>query len=156
MTELDHAISDLAFIQDRFAASTRFRGFAPLAVALTGIIAVALAIGQITWPGTFGGHGIGFVEAWATAAVAAGAIIAVEALERARRLHGRLADRMMVSTLRLLLPFGAAGAAIALVMAVHAPGTIWILPGLWQLLVALIGFAAAGTLPRAIVWPAAW
>ena len=156
MTELDHAMSDLAFIHDRLAASTRFRGFAPIAVALTGAIAVALAAAQAAWPDTFGGDGISFVEAWATAAAVAGAVIAVEALGRAHRLHGRLADRMMASTLRLLLPFVAAGVAVALIVAVHAPGTIWILPGLWQLLVALIGFSAVGTLPRAIVWPAGW
>ena len=156
MTELDHAMSDLAFIHDRLAASTRFRGFAPLAVALTGAMAVALAAGQVVWPDTFGGNGVAYVAAWTAAALAAGTVIAVEALGRARRLHGGLADQMMASTLRLLLPFGAAGAAVALVVAIHAPGTIWILPGLWQLLVALIGFAAIGTLPRAIVWAAAW
>ncbi len=156
MTEFDHAMADLAFIQDRMAASTRFHGFAPLAVALTGAIAIALAAAQVMWPDQFGANGIAFVEAWATAAAVAGVVIAVEALERARRLHGRLADRMMASTLLLLLPFGAAGAAIALVVAIHAPRTIWILPGLWQMLVALIGFAAVGTLPRAIVWPAGW
>lgn len=156
MTDLDHALSQLAYIQDRFAASTRFRGLAPHAVALTGLLALALAAAQTGWPGSFGAAGVGYVWAWVAAAAVAAGLVAVEALERSRRLHGGLADRMIAGTLRLLLPFGAAGAVITFVIARTAPDAIWILPGLWQLLVALIGFAAVTTLPPTIVWPAGW
>lgn len=156
VTELDRALSDLAFIQDRFAASTRFRGLAPQAVASTGVLAFALAAAQTIEPERFGATGIPFVIAWVAAAVIAAALVAVEASQRARRLHGRLADMLMAGTLRLMLPFGAAGAVITFVIAKTAPDSIWILPGLWQLLIALIGFAAVSTLPPTIVWPAGW
>lgn len=156
MTELDRALSDLAFIQDRFAASTRFRGLAPQAVASTGVLAFALAAAQTIAPDRFGATGIPFVIAWVAAAVIAAALVAVEAFERARRLHGGLADLLIAGTLRLLLPFGAAGAVVTFVIAKTAPDAIWIVPGLWQLLIALIGFAAVSTLPPTIVWPAGW
>lgn len=156
MTDLDQALSQLAFIQHRVAASTRFRGLAPSAVALTGALAVALAIAQSVAPDSWGARGIGFVWAWVGLAAVATGVIAVEALERARRLHGGLADLMIAGTLRLLLPFGAAGAVITLVIARAAPDAIWVLPGLWQLLIALIGFSAVHTLPPAILWPAGW
>ena len=156
MTEVDHALSQLAFIKDRVAASTRFRGLAPHAVALTGVLALALATAQTVWSDRFGATGMAYVCAWVAAAAIAAGLIAVEALERARRLHGGLAEMMIAGTLRLLLPFGAAGAVITLVIGRTAPDAIWILPGLWQLLIALIGFAAVSTLPPMIVWPAGW
>jgi hypothetical protein len=55
-----------------------------------------------------------------------------------------------------LLPFVAAGAMLTFVIVRASPDTIWILPGLWQMLIALTGFSAVGTLPRTIVWPAVW
>lgn len=154
MSEIETALSQLAFIQGRLAASTRFRGLAPQAVGATGVLALVVAAAQAAWPSL--GQGQGFVVTWAATAVAATALIGVEALERARRLHAGMADLMLAGTLRLLLPFGAAGAVITLVVARSAPEAIWVLPGLWQMLVALIGFCAIGNLPRAIVWPAGW
>lgn len=156
MTDLDRALSELAFIQNRFAASTRFRGLAPQAVALTGVLALALAAAQIVAPDRFGASGVSYVIAWVAAAVIAGGLVAVEGLERARRLHGGLADLLIAGTLRLMLPFCAAGAVITFVITKTAPGAIWVLPGLWQLLIALIGFTAVSTLPPTIVWSAAW
>lgn len=156
MSDVERALSQLAFIQERLTASTRFHGFAPPVVALTGIMAFALAGAQTEWPAIFGAEGIRFVTAWVAVAVASAALIGVEALDRSRRLHGGLANLMMAGTLKLLLPFGAAGAVVTLVLFRNAPETIWMLPGLWQLLVALIGFAAIGTLPHTITWPAAW
>lgn len=156
MTDLDQALAQLAFIQRRVAASTRFRGLAPSAVALTGVLALVLATAQSVAPDSWGASGLGFVWAWVGLAAVASGVIAVEALDRARRLHGGLADLMIAGTLRLLLPFGAAGAVITLVIARAAPDAIWILPGLWQLLVALIGFTAVSTLPPAILWAGGW
>ena len=152
MSEVERALSQLAFIQDRLVASTRFRGLAPHAVAATGALAVVVAAAETIWPEL----GWPFVVTWVTTALAAVSFIGIEALERARRLHAGMADMMLAGTLRLLLPFGAAGAVITLVVARAAPEVTWILPGLWQMLIALIGFAAIGTLPRTIVWPASW
>jgi hypothetical protein len=55
----------------------------------------------------------------------------------------------------VLLP-GAAGAAIALVLLRFAPEALWMLPGLWQILVSLGLFAAVRSLPRTVALAAAW
>ena len=154
MSEVDRALSQLAFIQDRLAASTRFRGLAPLAVGATG--AIALIVAAIEDVGGYGLPSWSFVPTWVATAGVAASLIAVEALGRARRLHAGMADRMLASTLRLLLPFVAAGAMLTFVIVRASPDTIWTLPGLWQMLIALTGFSAVGTLPKTIVWPAAW
>jgi len=155
MREVEDALSQLAFIQDRFAASTRFRGLAPFAVATTGVIAILVATTETIGPDA-GLAGWGFVPTWIATAAVAVLLIGVEALGRARRLHAGMADMMLASTLRLLLPFGAAGVVMTFVIMHVAPDVAWILPGLWQMLVALMGFSAIGTLPKTIVWPAAW
>lgn len=155
MSEVEEALSQLAFIQDRFAASTRFRGLAPFAVAATGVIAILVATTQTIGPDA-GLAGWGFVPTWVATAVVAVSLIGVEALGRARRLHAGMAEMMLAGTLRLLLPFGAAGAVMTFVIMRAAPDVAWILPGLWQMLVALMGFSAVGTLPKTILWPASW
>ena len=156
MTELERAIADVAFIQQRLAASTRFDGLAPHAMAGTGLLALVAAAAQMRWPRLLADSPHSYVVVWSAVALAAVALIGGEALQRSRRLHGSMADTMIASTLRLLLPFIAAGGAVALVLLRLAPASAWLLPGLWQLLIALAGFSAVSTLPRAIVWPAGW
>lgn len=155
MTELERAIADVAFIQQRLAASTRFDGLAPHAMAATGLLALMAAAAQTIWP-RLADSPYTYVVVWSAVALAAVALIGGEALQRSHRLHGSMADTMIASTLRLLLPFIGAGVAVALVLLRLAPASSWLLPGLWQLLIALAGFSAVSTLPRAIVWPAGW
>lgn len=155
MTDLERAMADLAFIQRRLAASTRFDGLAPHAVGATGVLALAAGAVQQVWPG-LGDAPIRYVGFWALVAVVALALIGGEALARARRVHGSMADQLIAGTLRVLLPFLAAGAGLALLLLRFAPDTAWVLPGLWQLLIALAGLSAIPMLPKAIALPAAW
>jgi hypothetical protein len=46
--------------------------------------------------------------------------------------------------------------AIALVLMQFAPDTLWVLPGLWQVLVGLGIFASVRSLPRAVAWAGTW
>lgn len=156
MTDLERAMADVAFIQQRLAASTRFDGLAPHAVAATGLLALAAAAAQTMWPAQLASDPVRFVLLWSAIALIAVMIVGGEALIRARRLHGSMADLLIAGTLRLLLPFVAAGAALAIILLRFAPAAAWALPGLWQMLIALFGFSAATILPRTIVWPASW
>jgi hypothetical protein len=154
--DIDRALSDIADIRARVAASAHFRGFAPQAVAATGLIALATAAAQSLWPDFLATDNLRFVSVWAGAAFLAIAVVASEALTRTPRLHGPMANAMIGSTLRLFVPFAAAGAIITFIICSVSPANAWVLPGLWQMLVALAGFAAIGSLPRQIVWAAGW
>ena len=156
MHDIDNALAEIADIRARMAAGTRFHGFAPEVVALTGLLALGVAGAQTLWPKTLAGDSLRYVTVWILTAVVASTALAVETLARSRRLHGPLADLMIGSTLRLFLPFGAAGAMVTFVIWRISPEAAWILPGLWQMLIALVGFASVSSLPRAIVWPAGW
>jgi hypothetical protein len=93
---------------------------------------------------------------WGAATVASCVIVAIEAISRSRALHGRMADAMLGSAVRLALPFAAAGAILSSVICGFAPDSAWLLPGLWQILIGLLGFSAMSSLPRTIVWAATW
>jgi len=155
MTDLERAMADLAFIQQRMVASTRFDGLTPTTVTATGMLALVAGGVQSAWP-ALADTPLHFVGFWALVALIAVALLGGEALARARRVHGSMADQLIAGTLRILLPFLVAGAGLALLLLRVAPDSVWMLPGLWQLLIALAGLSAIPMLPRTILLPAAW
>jgi hypothetical protein len=154
--DIDEALSQIAVIRAQMAAGTRFRGFAPQAVGLTAMLAIAAATLQTSWPEPFADTTEHYLATWTVAALLAIAIVGAEALTRTRVQHGALAETMITSTLRQLAPFGAAGAILAYVLFKVAPDILWVLPGFWQILVALAGFASLPSQPRAIAWVGGW
>jgi len=83
-------------------------------------------------------------------------IVTGEAIARSRRLDGQMASTMLGSALRQVLPFAAAGLVVTVAICAVSLASAWILPGLWLLLVALLGYSAALRLPRAMIWACRW
>jgi hypothetical protein len=156
LDEVERALSQIADIHARVTASSRFRGFAPEAMAFNAALSLAVAVAQTIWPQVLAANPLRYVAVWGGAMAASTLVSATEAISRSRGLHGRMADAMLGATLRLLLPFAAAAIVIAAAICRFSPASAWMLPGLWQILVALAGFSAASTLPRPIVWAAGW
>jgi hypothetical protein len=156
VNEVERAIAEIADIRAQLAASTRFRGIAPQASALLGILALAIAFAQTLWPDTLARDGLRYIAVWSGFTMASIIIVAIEAIARTRRLHAPMAVAILRSTLRLVVPFVAAGSVITFVVCRFAPDATWILPGLWQMLIALFGFSVLPSMPRAILWPACW
>jgi len=153
MHDVETALSDIERIRDQLAATTRFRGFTPSIAATTGLLALALAAVQSAQPGLTGDTRLYFV-AWILLAIISGCLIGADAVIRARALHRGMAESMINTTLRQFIPAGAAGAVSALVLLGRAPEAAWLLPGLWQLLIALGIFAGLSNLPRRMIWAA--
>ena len=156
MRDLDKALADIVAIRSQIARDTAFRGFGAATIAATGGLALAVAVGQALWltaPDTRPGL---FFGLWIAAALVAFALIGIEAVRRTRRLHSGIADAMVWNAIEVFLPAAGAGACLALVIARFAPDAIWMLPGLWQVLVGLGLFASARILPRAVQGVGAW
>lgn len=156
MRDFERALADLYDIRSQMAASTVFRGLGPLALGTTSLLAVLTALTQhgliddpLAQPGAF-------FSGWIAVAVVSVGLIGDEMIVRARRHHAGLADAMIYRAVHQFLPAGAAGAALALIVGRFAPDDLWILPGLWQILVSLGLFAAAPSLPRGTFLAAAW
>ena len=156
MRDLDRALADIANIRSHLAAGTMFRGFGAAVMAFTGLMAVATAGAQAIWPEALADDALTMLVVWVATAFVSAVLVVAEMLARSRRHHGGLADAMIWNAIQQFLPAGFAGGAIGLVLARFAPDSLWILPGLWQVLVALGIFASLRTMPPLIALVGAW
>lgn len=156
MDDVERALSQIADIRARVSASSRFRGFAPQAMAFGSLLSLGVATAQTLWPAALASSAPRYLAVWGFAFVCASVVSAIAGVPRSRSLHGSMAEAMLSSTLRHLLPFAAACAVVAFVICRAAPTAAGVVPGLWQILVALAGFSLASSLPRAILLPTLW
>ena len=156
MRDLDKALADIFAIRSQIAAGTAFRGYGPAAVAATGGLALATALVQFLWLDDPTAHPLLFFAGWAAAALVSGGMIWTEMQARSRRHHSGLADAMIHQAIEQFLPAGVAGVLLAVMLWKFAPEALWMLPGLWQVLVSLGVFASVRSLPRTVALAGAW
>jgi hypothetical protein len=156
MPDLDKALADILAIRSQIAAGTAFQGYGPSAVAATAVVALVTAVLQFLLLDDPAAHPLSFLFGWTAAAAVSAALIFVEMQARSRRHHSGLADAMVQQAVEQFLPAAIAGALLAVMLWKFAPETLWLLPGLWQILVSVGIFASVRTLPRNVVLVAAW
>jgi hypothetical protein len=83
-------------------------------------------------------------------------MILTEMVARSRRRHSGLADAMIHQAVEQFLPSAIAGVLLAMVLWKFAIESLWLLPGLWQVLVSLGVFASVRSLPRSVAIAGAW
>jgi len=156
MDQLDQALSEIAAIRGQMARTAEFRGYGPAALGATAVLAAVGALVQPEWvphplltPGWY-------ALLWAGLGALAAGLIAAEAVARARRLHGGLADEMIRAAVEQFLPAAIAGLLVTLVLVQEAPASTGLLPGLWQVIFSLGVFATARILPHGIAAVGAW
>ena len=156
MRDLNEALSDIAAIRDQLAERRLFKGFGPVVVASTGLLALATAGAQSLAPELLASSNARFLTIWIAVAVLAVGLVGAEMVARSRRHHGPLADAMVAHATEQFIPAAAAGAALAYVIVAFAPENCWMLPGLWQILYSLGVFAGARKLPRHVGFVGGW
>jgi hypothetical protein len=156
MNDLNKALGDIRSIRRQVAHTTEFRGYGPATLASTGVLAVAAAGAQAMWLPDPANHIAAYLAIWiGTAAMSAG-LIGMEMHARTRRIHSGLADEMIRMAAEQFLPSAGAGMLITLVLVSLAPGTLWILPGIWQIIFSLGVFSSCRFLPRPVAAVGAW
>jgi len=156
MRDLDRALADIVAIRTQLARDTLFHGYGPVTLAATGMLALLMAAAQAGWLDGPTSHPGAYFALWIGTAVVAAALVAVETVTRSRRLHSRLADELIHNAIQQFLPSAVAGLLLYLVLARCEPGSLWMVPGLWQMLVSLGIFSASRSLPGAISVVAIW
>lgn len=156
MRDVDLALSQISNIRAQVAASTRFQGIAPGFSLLSGVLAFIVATIQSVQPQALVQESLGFIAVWAGVLVISSCIVAFEATSRVRRLHGRMSHAMLSTALQKVLPFAIAAAVITWAVCTFSLESAWLLPGLWLMLIGLLGFSALANLPREMGWPAIW
>ena len=156
MADLDKALADILAIRNQLAAGTAFQGYGPTAVAATALAALITALLQFFWLDDPTAHPLTFLFGWIAAALVSAALIFVEMRARSLRHHSGLADAMVQQAVEQFLPAGIAGLLLAVMLWKFAPETLWLLPGLWQVLVGLGICASVRSLPRSVALIGAW
>jgi hypothetical protein len=156
MIDVREALAEVSSIRAHLARGTEFRGYGPRTVAMTGVLAGLVAILQsYLMPRTPYSIASGLLV-WVGVAAACVALVSIEAVARARRVHDGMAMQMLHSALEQFLPPLVAGMLLMAVLLRFAPQELWMLPGLWQVLFSLGVFASCRFLPRPIFVAGVW
>ena len=156
MRELNKALADILEIRSQIALGTSFRGLGPATIAATGAIGLLTAGLQAVRPDILAASATGFVLCWLAAAIVCAVAVRIEMQGRSRRLHSHLADTMINQAIECFMPAAAAAFFLPLFLLRFEPGAIWLMPGLWQLLVSLGIFASVRSLPRSMALAGGW
>jgi hypothetical protein len=156
MDDLNKALGDISSIRRQMARTTEFRGYGPMTLAATGVAAIAAAGAQAFWLPEPTKNIPAYLEIWITTAVLSAALIGTEMYGRTRRIHSGMADDMIRMAVEQFLPSAAVGALMTLVLVRYAPGAVWMLPGLWQVIFSLGVFSSCRFLPRPMVAVGVW
>jgi hypothetical protein len=150
--ELREALSHIAEIRARAAATQQFRGYRAAPVAASGVLALLAAAAQPLVVPNPAADLTGYLALWLTAAVLGAAAAGVRIAVR-DWYDGRTLDRELTwLAVGQFVPCLVAGGLVTLAVARHAADVGWMLPGLWQILFALGVFASCRLLPKATGW----
>jgi hypothetical protein len=153
---LNKALEDISSIRRQVARSTEFRGYGPATMAGTGILALAAAAAQALWLPNPANHIPAYLCIWVLTAIISGALIGVQTVTRAHRMHSGIADEMIRMAVEQFLPAAGAGVLITLVILQCVSSAVWMLPGLWQIIFSLGVFSSCRFLPRWMMAAGGW
>ena len=156
MKDLERALADITAISSQLARGTQFRGYGPVTVAATGLVALlAGAIQAIALPDPATSM-LAYLALWIGMAVLAVILTGAEMVARTRRIHGGFADEMLYAAVEQFIPAGVAGTLLTVVLYRFAPQALWMLSGLWQIVFSIGVFASRGSLPRGMFAVGVW
>jgi hypothetical protein len=156
MNDLNKALGDIHSIRRQVARTTEFRGYGPATLAATGGIAILAAASQALWLPDPVSHIPAYLAIWITTALVSFALIGVQMVTRAHRVHSGMADEMIRMAVEQFLPAAGAGALMTIVLVGFVPSVLWMLPGLWQVIFSLGVFSSCRFLPRPMVAAGVW
>lgn len=156
MNDLNKALGDINSIRRQMARSTEFRGYGPATLAATGFIAILAAVAQAAWLPDPSKAINAYLVTWISTAIISASLIAIQMRARTRRIHSAMADEMVGMAVEQFLPSAGAGFLITVVLVRFVPGSLWMLPGLWQVVFSLGVFSSCRFLPRPMIAAGLW
>jgi hypothetical protein len=154
--ELQKALAEIHTIRGQLARNAEFRGYGPATLAATGVLALLAAMAQAHWVKSPEREVVVYLAIWTATAAVSLIIISLETVTRARRIHSDLAMEMTHSALEQFLPAIVAGLLMTVIVLRYTPQSLWMLPGLWQVLFSMGVFASCRFLPRQMFAVGVW
>ncbi len=112
MSDLHNALGDIGSIRRQVASATQFRGYGPVTLAATGLLALAAAGAQSLWVHDPAAHVQQYLALWLGTAVVGSASTAVQMYLRTRRMHSGLSNEMLRQAVEQFLPAALAGSLL--------------------------------------------
>ncbi len=156
MIDLRDALEEIDSIRSQIAQGAEFRGYGPTTLAATGALALASASLQARWVPSPMHAPADYLALWIGTAAVSLALIIAEAVTRARRIHSGLAAEMLRSAVEQFVAPIVAGALLTVVLVQRSPQSLWMLPGLWEILFSLGVFASRRFLPAPVFGVGVW
>jgi hypothetical protein len=147
--ELRDALTQISEIRRQMARTEVFRGYRAVPVAFSGFLALAAAAIQAAWIANPLEEVPAYLALWVGAAVVSTVGAGTEMLLRARQSLSAWRREITWLAVEQFLPCLVAGGLLTFVLVRYAPESVWMLPGLWQILYSLGVFASCRLLPRA-------
>jgi len=154
--QFKQALAEISALRLQMARNTEFHGFGPATLAMTSGLAIAASLVQSHWLPDPASRINFYLGLWSGTAVLSVVLIAVEAIRRSHAAHQGLADDMLAAAAEQFLPAAFAGVLLTFVLLAFAPETLWMLPGLWQVILSVGIFAACRNLPPLLRIVAGW
>ena len=156
MQDLNKALADIEAIRLQMARDAEFRGYGPVTVATTALLAILAAAVQAIWLPNPVADTFTYIALWVATAFISVILIGIEMVVRSHRIHSGLADEMIHAATEQFIPAGVAGALLTFVLFRFAPDSLWMLPGLWQIIFSLGFLASCRSLPRPMYAVGVW
>ena len=145
--ELHNALAQIDEIRQSLARAQVFRGYRSLTTAFTGVVALFTAGVHGLWQPA---HVETAVALWIGAAALSMIVVGTEMAVRCIRSGSALQKQMTLAAAEQFAPCVVAGALLTYVLLRFAPQAVWMLPGLWAMLLALGVLASRPVLPRGV------
>jgi hypothetical protein len=152
--ELREALTQITEIRLQLARTEVFRGYRAMPVAFSGGVALLAAVMQAATIADPMAQIGPYLALWIGAAVISGMAAGLEMVVRARNAGSPMTRELTWLALEQFCPCLLAGALLTIVLVRSAPTSLWMLPGLWQVVYSLGIFASCRLLPRATFWVA--
>ena len=114
MSDLNQALTNIRNIRRQVAQTTEFRGYGPLTLSATAVFALFAGSAQSRWLPEPAAHSARYVALWLATGVFSAALIIIQMLTRANRLHSGMADEMIRTAVVQSTPSGTSAAANSL------------------------------------------
>jgi hypothetical protein len=148
--ELREALTQITEIRLQIARTEVFRGYRAVPAAFSGAVALAAACLQVLTVQDPVQQINVYLLLWIGAAVISGGSAFLEMAVRARHATSPLSRELTYLAIEQFCPCLVAGALVTMVVVRSAPQSVWILPGVWQVLYSLGIFASCRLLPRSM------
>jgi hypothetical protein len=147
--ELRDALTQISEIRRQMARTEVFRGYRAVPVAFSGLLALAVAVIQAAWVLDPVEQLDAYLALWVGAAVVSAIGAGTEMTLRAQQSLSPWRREITWLAIEQFLPCLVAGGLLTFVLVKYAAESLWMLPGLWQILYSLGVFASCRLLPRA-------